>query len=232
MTRRFDAVLLDAGGVLVVPDPTVLGPLLAPYGASVEEAAHVRAHYAGMRAQDAGPAPAPGEREDWTTYDRAYVAALGVPADEQAEAAMLLGRTRTPWLWRYPLAASVEAVGALVRRGVPVGIVSNASGQIEATLRRSGVCQVGVGDGHEVVCVVDSHVVGVAKPDPAIFVSALEALGEPARERVAYVGDSVRNDVGAAGAAGLAPLLLDPFADHAGGPHERIASLNDVLAWV
>ena len=25
---RFDAVLFDAGGVLVLPDPTVLGPLL------------------------------------------------------------------------------------------------------------------------------------------------------------------------------------------------------------
>jgi putative hydrolase of the HAD superfamily len=232
MNRRFDAVLLDAGGVLVVPDPTVLGPLLAPYGASVEVDAHVRAHYAGMRAQDAGPAPAPGEREDWTGYDRAYVAALGVPAGEQAEAAMLLGRTRSPWLWRYPLAASVEAVGELVRRGVPVGVVSNASGQIEATLRRFGVCQVGSGDCHEVVCVVDSHVVGVAKPDPGIFESALVAVGGPRRERVAYVGDSVRNDVGGARAAGLAPLLLDPFADHDGAPYELIASLNDLLAWV
>ena len=36
-------------------------------------------------------------------------------------------------------------------------------------LRRSGVCQVGPGAGVAVRCVVDSHVVGVAKPDPAIF---------------------------------------------------------------
>ena len=29
---RFDAVLFDAGGVLVLPDPTVIGPLLVQYG--------------------------------------------------------------------------------------------------------------------------------------------------------------------------------------------------------
>ena len=38
---RFDAVLLDAGGVLVMPDPTVLAPLLTPYGGSADYAAHV-----------------------------------------------------------------------------------------------------------------------------------------------------------------------------------------------
>ena len=230
MTTRFDAVLLDAGGVLVLPDPTVLAPLLAPYGADQAPEAYVRAHYAGMRAQDA--ASDPDRAEEWATYDRAYVAALGVSDVEQGEAAHLLGRTRSPWLWRHPVASSVAAVGELGARGVPVGVVSNASGQIESTLRRFGICQVGSGDGHQVICVVDSHVVGVAKPDPAIFTGALAALGDPPRDRVAYVGDSVRNDVGGARRAGLVPLLIDPYADHAGGPHERIAGLSDLLAWV
>ena len=36
---RFDAVWLDAGGVLVLPDPTVLGPLLAYYGGSADSTA-------------------------------------------------------------------------------------------------------------------------------------------------------------------------------------------------
>ena len=30
----FDAIIFDAGGILVLPDPTVLAPLLAPYGGS------------------------------------------------------------------------------------------------------------------------------------------------------------------------------------------------------
>jgi FMN phosphatase YigB (HAD superfamily) len=118
----------------------------------------------------------------------------------------------------------------LVERDVPIGVVSNASGQIEAVLRRLGVCQVGAGDGPSVLCVVDSHVVGVSKPDPAIFASALELLGVPP-ERVAYVGDSIRYDVEGARAAGLVPVLLDPYTDTDGAGHTRITSLRELLAW-
>ncbi|HUF99731.1 MAG TPA: hypothetical protein VMM60_16510, partial [Ilumatobacter sp.] len=58
---RFDAVLFDAGGVLVLPDPTVLAPLLAPLGGSTDLARHQRAHYAAMAAKSHAAA---GER-DW-----------------------------------------------------------------------------------------------------------------------------------------------------------------------
>ena len=80
-------------------------------------------------------------------------------------------------------------------------------------------------------CVVDSHVVGVAKPDPRIFAPALAALGTPP-ERVAYIGDSVTMDVNGARAAGLRPVLLDPFDDHPWADHDRIVSLDELLAWV
>jgi putative hydrolase of the HAD superfamily len=88
-----------------------------------------------------------------------------------------------------------------------------------------------------VACVVDSHVVGVAKPDPRIFEPALAALGLPASPRVAYVGDTVFYDVRAAAAAGLTPLLHDPFGFHAAdphpsGPHRTLPSLDALHAMV
>ncbi len=43
--------------------------------------------------------------------------------------------------------------------------------------------------------VVDSHVVGVAKPDPRIFDFALADFDEFERSRILYVGDSVTMDV-------------------------------------
>ena len=52
MLSTIEAVLFDAGGVLLLPDPTVIGPLLAPYGAETSVDRLVRAHYAAMRAQD------------------------------------------------------------------------------------------------------------------------------------------------------------------------------------
>jgi FMN phosphatase YigB (HAD superfamily) len=222
---EFDAVLFDVGGVLVVPDPTVLVPLLAPFGASTDHQTHVRAHYAGMAAKSAAGS---GER-DWAVYDRAYVHAVG--ADESAAelAAVVLGATRNAHVWRYPLADSVSTIRRLSAAGVPMGVVSNASGQIEQMLRYTSICQVGSGNGVAMRVIVDSHVVGVAKPDPAIFDHALPAFTEFERSRIAYVGDSVTMDIGAATAAGLLPILLDPYDDHAGAAFRRIALLSELL---
>ena len=79
-------------------------------------------------------------------------------------------------------------------------------------------------------CIVDSHVVGVAKPDPRIFEHALPCFPGIAPERIAYVGDSVTMDIGGARAAGLHPILLDPYDDHADADFERIRSLRELLA--
>jgi len=227
MGRRFDAILFDAGGVLVLPDPTVLGPLLAPYGADASYERHHRAHYAAMRMQDTE-----GEvHDDWDAYDRGYVAALGIDGDDADEAAHVLGRTRNPLLWRYPIRGVTEALRAVADRGVRIGVVSNADGQIESSLRRFQVCQIGEGHAVPVACVSGSCVVGVSKPDPAIFGFALDILELPA-ERVAYVGDSVRNDIRGASAAGVNALHLDPYDDHPDAAHERIRSLGDLLDFV
>jgi putative hydrolase of the HAD superfamily len=107
-------------------------------------------------------------------------------------------------------------------------VVSNASGQIAEVLARSGVCQVGEGDHVPVRVVVDSHVVGVAKPDPLIFEHALPFFEGIERHDIAYIGDSVTMDIGAARAAGLHPVLLDPYDDHPDGDFERIGSLTDL----
>ena len=79
-------------------------------------------------------------------------------------------------------------------------------------------------------CVIDSHVVGVTKPDPGIFEHALVHFAEFERDRIAYVGDSVTMDIGGATAAGLHPILLDPYDDHVDADFDRIRSLHDLMA--
>lgn len=225
MVRRFDAVLLDVGGVLVLPDPTVLAPLLAPYGGDTSVAAHRRAHYAAMAVKSMVGA---GET-NWDEYNQAYVEAVGVRSALVEHAADVLHATRTAHLWRWPIPESIEALGRLAAAGVPMGVVSNAAGQVEHMLRLTHVCQVGDGAGTMMRCVVDSHVVGVAKPDPRIFDFALPSFGEFARSRIVYVGDSVKMDVGGARAAGLHPVLVDPHDDHAGADFDRIADLLELV---
>jgi putative hydrolase of the HAD superfamily len=224
---RFDAVLFDAGGVLVLPDPTVIGPLLAPYGGDPSIEANRRAHYAGMAAKSIVEAI----ESNWHDYNVAYVKALGVDDEHAEHAAEVLQITRTAHIWRWAIPESIAALAALAELGVPMGVVSNASGQIETELVRGRICQ--VGDGHGVVmrCVIDSHIVGVAKPDPRIFEFALELFAEFPRERIAYVGDSVKMDVGGARLAGLHPVLVDPHDDHPEADFERIRSLGEIVAW-
>lgn len=225
MSRILAAVLFDAGGVLVLPDPTVLAPLLAPYGADTTIEAHCRAHYAAMAVKSTA-----GVGEGfWREYDRAYVESVGVDPRHRRHAAELLNITRSAQLWRWPVPDSMAALAMLARHAVPMGVVSNASGQIEEELLRSEICQVGQGIAVAMRCVIDSHVVGVAKPDPQIFEHALAYFPEFERARIGYVGDSVTMDVGGATAAGLRPLLLDPYDDHSDAEFDRIRSLHDLI---
>ncbi len=222
---NFDAILFDAGGIFLLPDPTVLGPLLAYHGGDPSIGAHRRAHYAGMAAKSAAGAT----EKFWQEYNLAYVQSVGVLAEEVEFAAMVLERTRNAYTWRWPIPESVLALQALHAAGMPIGVVSNASGQIAEVLARSGVCQVGEGPHTPVRVIIDSHVVGVAKPDPKIFDFALDHFPGVERERIAYVGDSVTMDVGGASAAGLHPILLDPHDDHPDADFQRIGSLGELL---
>jgi putative hydrolase of the HAD superfamily len=227
-----DAVLFDAGGVIVVPDPFSTGPALAPFGATADLATLVRAHYVGMRAHAGSTADEEGV---WLDYLRAHVLATGVDEDRLPEALDAFVRVFGHRTWRFPLLETITAMERLRGGGTPLGVVSNAVGQVEAVLRFTSCCQVGPGGGVEVDVVVDSAVVGIEKPDPGIFAPALEVMAgfgvEP--ERIGYVGDSLRYDVAGARAAGLVPLLLDPDDLHAdldlGPGAHRIRSVHDLL---
>ena len=221
----FDAILFDAGGILVLPDPTVLGPLLAPYGGDPSVAAHVRAHYRGMAVKSSA-----GSGETfWDEYNVAYCESIGVPDVDVHYAAAVLERTRNAYTWRWPIPDSVDALQRFTDAGIPMGVVSNASGQVEEALRRAGVCQLGPGLFTEMRVIIDSHHVGVAKPDPRIFEFAFSAFADIVPERIAFVGDSVTMDIGGGRAAGLHSILLDPYDDHVEADFPRIHSLHELL---
>lgn len=233
MTARFDAILFDVGGVLVVPDPVAIAAALSPHGGSRSVHDAIMGHFYGTAALEA-LADELGldsvESVDRSVYHDAVAGASGVV--HTGNAARSLIAIWSPQLWSFPLFESVAAMSLLARRGVPMGIVSNADGQVEAMLRNRGVCQVGPGSGVPVRVVIDSHVVGVSKPNPAIFHAALPAFPGIDVSRIAYVGDTYHNDVLGAAAAGLTPLLYDPFRNREHRNCERLHSLHELLAWV
>jgi putative hydrolase of the HAD superfamily len=84
--------------------------------------------------------------------------------------------------------------------GLRLVVVSNWDASLEQRLAETGLAPLLDG-------VVASAPFGAAKPDPAIFARALELAGVDAAAAW-HVGDSEREDVAGARAAGVAPLLL------------------------
>jgi putative hydrolase of the HAD superfamily len=223
------AVLLDVGGVFHLPDHDRIVAALARAEVTVDPAGLDRAHYAGVAALDDFTE---GDRSIWLAYNRAYARACGAADDRiEAVAEILLSEFTTGGVWTRVIAGSREALQELAALGVALAIVSNADGSVEAQLRADGICQVGDGAGVPVGAVLDSAVVGVAKPDPKIFELALERLGI-APDAAIHVGDTPAADVDGARAAGVRPVLIDPHDDHVALEVDRVRALSDVVELV
>lgn len=226
----FDAIMLDIGGVLLLPDPDVVGAALTDAGIAHRHDALLWAHYTGVEVLDATPdrwpmGGAPGPYVDGflsaaDVHDRDRPAAAAVLDEVFARPSIDVWCRTTPW--------ARSALTTLAALGLPVAVVSNADGTAEAQLRRHRLAQVGDGPGLAVAAVVDSAVVGVAKPDPAIFAPALAALDVAAGD-CRYVGDTVTFDVAGARAAGMECLHLDPFGTCPARDHDHARTLVD--AW-
>jgi len=233
-----DAVVFDIGGVFAIRhhEPVLAG--LAPAGFELPGDAddYHRAHHSGVRAMSDLLARAGTVQEEdpamWLHWERAYLRSLGVSEDRLDEAVRSLlaavSGSEVKNVWRQLLPANIRGFRRIVASGLPVAVVSNNDGTAEEQLRHFGICQVGPGPLPSVAIVVDSGLVGCAKPDPAIFRPALDTLGtSPAR--TLYVGDTVHADVRGAGAAGMPVIQLDPYDLHADFDHARLPDV-DALA--
>ncbi len=213
-----DAVVLDAGGVLLIPDPEAFRKHLAPFGLAPDDDACHRAHYVGLAEVDRlGVA-------DFASADRAIARFLGADdevLDDATHAVTVVFRSE-PWV---PVAGAAEALLRLQQAGLALAVVSNAQGTVAEQLEAHRICSVRGGDAATVTIVVDSHLVGIEKPDPAIFDFALEALGL-GPERCVYVGDTVHFDVNGARAAGIRPVHVTYDDLCADTSHAHAASLE------
>lgn len=218
-----DAVIFDAGGVLLLPDALVGRAALRTLDHESRLEDWPRAYYAANVLIEGLELP------DWGATRRAIASALGVP-DEQVEAAVPLIEqliVSVPWV---PVEGAVDLLWSLGGAGYKLAVVSNAFGTVQRQLEDLRVCSVSQEGMPRVGAVIDSRIVGVEKPDPRIFHLAVEALGvEPSRS--VYVGDTVKFDVAGAEGAGLHPVHFDPFHLCDGG-HSHISALGQLSEWL
>jgi putative hydrolase of the HAD superfamily len=202
-----DCVLFDAGDTLLAPAPSFQGRFVAvaaDHGLPLEEAAVDAAIAAAVRAAawpDDWTDPAT-QREFWMGFYQEILATLGHADDGIRLAEALFASFSDPA--GYQLFEDVRpALEELAGRGVTLGVVSNFEPWLADILALQGI-------DHLFATVAISGVLGVAKPDPGIFQAALaEAGADPAA--TVHVGDQPANDVAAARAVGITPVLIDRF---------------------
>jgi putative hydrolase of the HAD superfamily len=203
-----DCVLFDAGDTLLAPAPSFQGRFVAvaaDQGLPLEEAAVDAAIAAAVRAA-AWPEdwtdPAT-QREFWMGFYREILTSLGHADDGLQLAEALFASFSDPA--SYQLFDDVRpALEELAGRGITLGVVSNFEPWLADILALQEI-------DHLFATVAISGVLGVAKPDPGIFEAALAEAGADPSATV-HVGDQPANDVAAARAVGITPVLIDRFA--------------------
>jgi HAD superfamily hydrolase (TIGR01509 family) len=228
MDERIDTVFLDAGGVLVHPSWTRVSDTLARHGVAVPAAALADAEPRATRDLDeATVIVASDDRKRWGLYFEYVLRQADVALSDATAAAIadLRDYHHRENLWERVGEGVVPALESLRQMGLRLVVVSNANGRLRHLFDRLDLSR-----WFDVM--LDSHEWGVEKPDPRLFLLALEQSGAAAR-RTVHVGDLYHVDIVGARAAGLRDAILMDRADlyaHADCP--RVRSLGDVAALI
>jgi putative hydrolase of the HAD superfamily len=217
--------LFDAGGVLLDLDYAFVKRLL--------EARHVATTVAELSTSESIARTTIDRRvreggrtsEAWRDYFRILLTRVGAPPEGTEEIIDTLAEAHDRvGLWTVAIDGAVATVRALKDAGHRLGVVSNAEGRVERDLNGAGYAGL-------FETVVDSHLVGVEKPDPAIFRIALERMSAVA-EGTVFIGDVPSVDVAGARAAGLTAVLLDRHDLYATVDAPRLRSIAELPGWL
>lgn len=216
--------MFDFGNTLAFLDYEALTEEFRRALPALDATALERAEYIGRQALDEyvmSTAPLDLDRA-YELYFRAWMAAAGIPAsriDWCRERFMALNQAES--LWRIVRPGITGHLQQFRDAGFKLGVVSNAMGNIQSDAERYGLA-----DYFDVI--IDSHVVGVAKPDPRIFHIALEAL-RIAPEQALFAGDLYSIDIVGARAAQIAgSKLIDVMGHYSWVEHVKIRGIHQL----
>lgn len=158
------------------------------------------------------------EEAIWLAFYRHLLAGLGLSDPDDAIARRLVAACDWP-NWVYVL-DGVTAVLEKLQGRFKLGLISNAPPTMSQVLHDLGLASY-------FNTVVISGEVGVSKPNPAIFILALESLGVAGFESL-FVDDMEEN-LTAAKSLGMDVLLIDYKNVHAQTAFPRITRLEGLL---
>jgi putative hydrolase of the HAD superfamily len=165
--------------------------------------------------------------EFWFHFNRHLLAAIGVGGDLDQLAAEVTTRFADVELEYFCPPAGRQILAELKDKSYRVGLITNRE-NVERFHHL--LDELDLWTPFDVI--LASGEVGISKPQPGIFLAALERTQAEAAHS-AYVGDNYWADVIGAQDAGLTPILFDPhhlFPEAECVVLERVESLSDWLA--
>ena len=139
-------------------------------------------------------------QQDWADLVDATFAGLCEPRPSQTFFSVIYQRFAQLDAWRM-YDDVLPALDALASKDIPLAVISNWDARLRPLLQQFRL------DRYFEIIVVSSEV-GFAKPSPVLFEHAAKKLGI-APEHIVHVGDSAKEDVAGAKAAGVGALLID-----------------------
>lgn len=226
--HEIEAVLVDAGGVLVEPNWRTVASVLERHGVEVEPKDLAAANPLLMRELDDAElirrSTDVTRRERWIARLLRHAGRRDGIDEEAVDAATdeLEALHLERGIWESILPGAAEALQALRGAGLKLSLASNA----EPLLRRK-LAELGLAQRFDHLAI--SGEVGVEKPAAAFFHTALDALGV-SPQRAVHVGDLYEVDVVGARGVGAEAVLVD-VADLSGDRDvTRIRSLAELPA--
>lgn len=222
--RLIEAVLVDAGGVLVDPNWETVATTLERHGIEADPARLAAADPVLRRELDEPELVSSTtdvvRRERWLARLLRHAAIAADPAAVERANDEIESLHLERGIWEIVHSGAVEALDALRAAGLRLSLASNAEPLLRRKLEELGLA-------HRFDHLAISGEVGVEKPDPRFFLGALQALGVSA-EFAVHVGDFYEIDVVGARAAGLAAVLVDIAGLSADRDVPRIRSLAEL----
>jgi putative hydrolase of the HAD superfamily len=164
--------------------------------------------------------------EFWMQFYRHLLEAIGVEGDLEQLAKEVTDRFSDVTLHYHCPEASCQTLREVRARGYDLGLITN---RINVDRFHELLDQMSLWAHFDLV--LASGEIGVSKPDPQIFLDALDRLGAAAQESI-YIGDNYWADVVGARRAGVTPVLLDPHLLFPEATCLTLERLDDLLAWL
>jgi HAD superfamily hydrolase (TIGR01509 family) len=223
--REIDAVLIDAGGVLVDPNWLAIADVLARHGLVVDPEALRAAEPFSKRELDETEHVT--GTDDFARRERflaRWLRHAGVtdtdPSPVEAATDEIEARHLARGLWEIVLDGAPEALDRMRAAGLKLSLASNAEPQLRQKLADLDLA-------HRFDHLAISGEMEIEKPDPRFFTTALEAIDVPP-DRALHVGDIYTIDVVGARDAGLEAVLVDVAYLSADRDVLRIRSLAEL----